>query len=286
MFDEYQSTINKRKEPWGIYISLKKFVFILVGLIFFFIFVFLAGVYIGRKEAILYLSQQGTQTETLRGEDSSLSSNALESISKPSGDTSSTQGPSSEQIGTPNTTSPPSVQTGVSDTINSTSGQIGIPDSLPSSSGDNIESSKAEEKPTPPVSETKTENPSNSPQPLNQPVLTPMTPPIDQEIPQKTVSSESPLVPATNTEVKQKPKTFSIQLSALTGDDAEKRARTIIDKLQKKYGNQYQIKLLPAGKFYKIIVINIPDEKTAREALRILSQEPDFKKAFIIKPQK
>ena len=36
----------------------------------------------------------------------------------------------------------------------------------------------------------------------------------------------------------------------------------------------------------KISVINLPDEKTAKEALKILSQESNFKKAFIVKPQK
>ncbi|MGC9054531.1 MAG: SPOR domain-containing protein, partial [Candidatus Hydrogenedens sp.] len=86
--------------------------------------------------------------------------------------------------------------------------------------------------------------------------------------------------------IKQKPKTYSIQLSALTGDDAEKRARSMVDKLQKKYGSHFVFKIQPDGKFYKIIVTNIPDEKTARESLKILSQEPDFKKAFIVKPQK
>lgn len=282
MYNEYQSPIVNKKEPWGIYIPIKKFIFILVSLIFFFIFVFLFGVYIGKRESAVQLASQPKQTE-------------VASETQPSAETETAKKPEPSK-----NEAPASINTNLTEGTNeklenvspaekTTSKQTESSVVSATNTEGNTEPPKTADTPITSVPDTSTTNPpTNNPQPTNQIELTPITPPIDHDIinppTEKQPTSEKAVIP--NLNVKQKPKTYSIQLSALTGDDAEKRARSTVEKLQKKYGSQFVFKIQPAGKFYKISVINIPDEKTAREALKILSQENDFKKAFIVKPQK
>lgn len=273
MFDDYQRPINKKKDLQGIYISVKKMVFILVGLIFFFIFVFLFGVYMGKRETLIHLTEQTQKTETTQEnklETKPVATKETDNLVSPAPKTEgSIEKPESTSSGEPS----PSEQTGT--TVTSPPSPEQIP-----------EQPKSEQTSASPPEKAPIENTPNPEQPKPPVELIPLTPPIEQDIPKNNVEKKTPLASTTNIEIKQKPRTFSIQLSALTGEDAEKRARSIVDKLKKKYGNKYLYTIQPTGKFYKIIVINIPDEKTAKEALTILSQEPDFKKAFIIKPQK
>ncbi len=273
MFDDYQRPVNKKNELQGIYISVKKMVFILVGLIFFFILVFLFGVYMGKREALIHLTQQAQKTETTQ--ENKLETKPVETKETNNfvAPTPNTEGSIEKLESTPSMEPSPPEQTGTT-VISPPS-----PEQIP-------EQPKSEQTFAPPPEKAPVDN-TPHPEQTKPPIeLTPLTPPIEQEIPQNTIEKKTPSASITNIVIKQKPRTFSIQLSALTGEDAEKRAHIMVDKLQKKFGNKYLFTIQPTGKFYKIIVINIPDEKTAREALSILSREPDFKQAFIIKPQK
>lgn len=282
MYNDFQSPITKKKEPWGVYIPVNKLALIVVVLILLFIGFFVFGVYVGRREFVTQLAQQPEQTAITEENKPSVETKTVETTEQPKSEsltpanTNSTEGSFEELKNTSPVDTPSTEQTATSSVSTSTTENSSEP-------------AKTAETPTTPISETSTTNlPTSNPQPPNPVELTPITPPIDQDVitpPADKPSVSGNSVP-TDVSIKQKPKTYSIQLSALTGADAEKRARSMVEKLQKKYPNQFVFKIQPAGKFYKIIAINIPDEKTARESLNILSQEPDFKKAFIVKPQK
>ncbi|MCX8065409.1 MAG: SPOR domain-containing protein [Candidatus Hydrogenedentes bacterium] len=81
----------------------------------------------------------------------------------------------------------------------------------------------------------------------------------------------------------RKSKTYSVQLSVLTGGDAKSRAEALLKKTSQKYP-QFKFTIEKAGNTYKILAINFPNDKSAREAIKLLSQENDFKGAFLIKP--
>jgi len=282
MYNDFQSPIAKKKEPWGIYISPNRLSVILFVVILLLIVSFISGVLIGKREFAMQLAQQSKQAEVTGENQPSIETEIIEKTEPPksetpvSPDTKSAEGTVEKSENPTPENKPPTEQTATTSASTSTTESSAEP-------------AKTAETPTAPISDTSTTTPpTNNPQPLSQVELTPITPPIDHDIivppVDKQPASENTIT--TDINIKQKPKTYSIQLSALTGDDAEKRARNIVERLQKKYRNQFVFKIQPAGKFYKIIVINIPDEKTARESLKILSQEPDFKKAFIVKPQK
>lgn len=282
MYNDFQSPIKKKEDPWGIYISPNRLSIILVVVILLLVASFIFGVFMGKREFAIQLEQQSKQTEATAENKPSVKTDTREKTEPPKSETPTTANTNStkgafEKLENTSPVDKPTTEQTVT-TVAPTS-----------TTGSSAEPAKATETPTTAISDTSTISPpTDNPQPPKQVELTPITPPIDQDITtppvEKQSVSQNSVTPDVN--VKQKPKTYSIQLSALTGDDAEKRARSIVEKFQKKYKNQFVFKIQPAGKFYKIAVINIPDEKTARESLKILSQEPDFKKAFIVKPQK
>jgi len=290
MFDDFQSPVTKKKELPRVSFSYKQLVLILFTFVILLVVFFLFGVYFGKREFAQKLAEQKARMEVARepvtGANQTEKARAESGDSAPVAETSA--GGSSEKQGdistVEKTSSPKTTEAGVPPLPSEQTGTTVVSNTPsethkePPNTGDTPAS----------VSDTGTVKPSTRTPATNPIELTPITPSIDNEIVTSPVEKETPSSKATTIDihVKQKPKTFSVQLSALTGDDAEKRARSMVEKLQKKYGNQFQFKIQPAGKLCKIMAINIPDEKTAREALRILSQEPDFKKAFIIKPQK
>ncbi len=114
--------------------------------------------------------------------------------------------------------------------------------------------------------------------------LQPITPPMEVENSEsKPTKSQTR---STNQSVSipvRKPKTYSVQLSVLTGEEAQKRAKALLMETSKKYP-QYQFTLEKVGKGWKILAINFPNEKSAREAIKVFSRENDFKGAFLIRP--
>ncbi len=273
MINDFSPSTVTGKERFGIYISVKWCVIILFFFIISLVVMFLIGAYLGMKEARRELARNQIQEE----KDSYTAQETKQTTpTQPANNESpmivpTTPNSPPETIETePTTDKPPSEQTTIAQS--SAEGGVEPTQTIPPTD-------------TPSQTTTPEDVSSQSSQPV---VLTPITPPIDQEIKKTSTEEVKPVSEQSTVEtnIKQNPRTYSIQLSALTGDDAEKRARILVERLQKKYGKQFTFKIQPAGKFYKIIAINIHDEKTAREALQILSQEPDFKKAFIINPKK
>jgi len=291
MSDYFSPLRNKSKDPEGIYISPKALIYIIVFLIFFFILVFLSGVYLGRNDVLTTLSKDET---TVTSETTTNTETTPKTDSKPT-----TDNQTSTQTSPPDTTSGNAIPTS---SVNESSAVQPLPQPSTGTTSTNVsvqQNTPTETTPvntpvqqdtptgttSPPPAIGTTTVPENKPQTQKPTELTPITPPIDQDVNGSDKSKPSPDTTPTETTVKQNPKTFSIQLSALSGEDAENRAKTLIEKMKKKY-NQFQFKIQSTGKLYKISVINLPDEKAAKEALNILSQEPNFKKAFIVKPQK
>ncbi len=268
---------NKPKDPLGIQITAKQLIFILVGLIFFFIVVFLVGVYIGKKQVNIDIAKED-KTEISEPIASSPDTSANQTTVSNNNDTSSL----ASTVTTPSTDmASPAPQPDTPLQQSSTTPPVdNSPSNLPTTTDTTL----------PPTQTTMTSSTQNDTSPDSKPPvldLSPITPPIDNGITNQTKdnSNTQPSTATTDaTNKTKKEKTYSLQLSALSGKDAEKRAKEIVEKVSKKYNNQYQFKIQKVGSFIKIIAINFADEKKAREALNILSQEPDFKKAFIIKP--
>jgi len=268
---------NKPKDPLGIQITAKQLIFILVGLIFFFIVVFLVGVYIGKKQVNIDIAKED-KTEISEPIASSPDTSANQTTVSNNNDTSSL----ASTVTTPSTDmASPAPQPDTPLQQSSTTPPVdNSPSNLPTTTDTTL----------PPTQTTMTSSTQNDTSPDSKPPvldLSPITPPIDNGITNQTKdnSNTQPSTATTDaTNKTKKEKTYSLQLSALSGKDAEKRAKEIVEKVSKKYNNQYQFKIQKVGPFIKIIAINFANEKKAREALNILSQEPDFKKAFIIKP--
>ncbi len=305
MSDYFPSPRNKGKDPEGIYLSPKTLVYTIVILIFCFIIVFLLGVYFGRKDVLTTLAKNEitvTETPEITTKTNSKPDDSQTTIQTSPTTTDNTQG---NTIPTSTTGEPSTVQS-VPQTFTATdtatitdqpktptaSDTTSIPDQLKTPTASDTTSIQNQPRTTTTTETTDSPSPKettaiseNKPQDQVPTELIPITPPIGQDInssdKSNTVSDKTP----TKTNIKQNPKTFSIQLSALSGDDAESRAKALVEKMKNKY-SQFQFRIQPAGKFYKISVINLSDEKTAKEALKILSQEPNFKKAFIVKPKK
>lgn len=114
--------------------------------------------------------------------------------------------------------------------------------------------------------------------------LQPITPPMEVENSEsKHTKSQTQ---STNQSVSlpaRKPKTYTVQLSLLTGEEAQRRAKALLMETSKKYP-QYQFTLEKVGNGWKILAINFPNEKSAREAIKLLSRDNNFKGAFLIRP--
>ncbi|HOV32608.1 MAG TPA: SPOR domain-containing protein [Candidatus Hydrogenedens sp.] len=296
MSDYFPFPRNKGKDPEGIYLSSKSLVYTIVILIFCFIFVFLLGVYFGRRNVLTTLSKNETTItatpEATTSTETTVKTDSISSDNQTSMQTSPTTNNAPANAIPASTTNEPSAVQPVSQTSIATDTTT-IPDQQKTPAATDITSIPEQQKTTTTTETTDSPLPTKTtiatskgkPQDQVSTELTPITPPIDQDIngsgKSKNVSDKA----STKTTVNQNPKTFSIQLSALSGDDAENRARVLVEKMKEKY-SQFQFRIQHVENLYKISVINLPDEKTAKEALKILSQESNFKKAFIVKPQK
>jgi len=267
--------------PWNrnVYITPRKLILFCVILLLLLIIVFLTGVYLGKREGFR-LAQQNISTEV----SSDNPENRKEGTPSEEGEKTRDAKAQPKE----NQTKEGIVETGKTETNAETAGSSETAPSVTPIETASVGTPQEGSPEKKPESTSANSSVGNEPTPQPPVVLTPYTPPIENEIQQYSEPKNIPhpqSVPS-QANTKQNTGTYSIQLTALTGNDAEKRARAIVNKLQKKYGNQYQFKIYPTGKFYKIAVVNIPDEMTAKSVLKILSQEPDFQKAFIIKPKK
>ncbi len=98
MYNDFQSPIAKKKEPWGIYISPNRLSVILFLVILLIIVSFISGVLIGKREFAMQLSQQSKQTEVTGENQPPVETKTVEKTEPPksetpvSTDTKSTEG--------------------------------------------------------------------------------------------------------------------------------------------------------------------------------------------------
>lgn len=284
MSDFGSKYIDPRLDPTARTINYIHVVFYIVVLCVSVIIALFVGAYLGRKSLQEKLAQEVVSTQSYQS--GPVTTEKTPSSVKPQIASSESTSTSKEDVNSKD------VDSSVSSASPSSPPMENIPgeeakrtDSSSSSDVNTSEDNNAVSVESAPPNDTPSSSPAFDPTPPPKVDLTPLTPEV--EILKPPVESAQQSFSPTSTQSfalpQRKPKTYAVQLSVLTGVDAKSRAENVLRKAIQKYP-QYQFTMEKSGNSYKILAINFPNERSAREAIRFLSQESDFKGAFLIKP--